>query len=292
MTRNREWSQPKPLRLPGGAGGFSLIETLFAAGAFLIVLLAVYLGFESSHRTYGSGQRRVDIQQSARIAVELLETDLRLAGYGFPNGGADCDADLNPDNAIMVANATFIAFCADLLAASTIIANLDVNPGDTTLSVQDASRIQPGDTIFLINGLRWQPLTVQAVNTGANPHTITTTAGTAEAFPWGSQVGRPLPVRYCWYDSPDADGIPAPAACAGLPANTLYRDEGVGAGLQPLATNIQRFQLQYFDANDVATANPVDIRRITIALTAQSPPGWWRPQTFTIASDVRPRNLN
>ena len=282
----------KPLRIPNGTGGFTLIEALLAASAFLIVLLAVYSGFETSRTTYGAGQQRVNIQQSARMAMELMEGDLRLAGYGFPNGGADCNGDLNPDNAIMVANATFVTFCADLLDASTIILNIDVNPGDTTLNVQDASRIQAGDTIFLINGGKWEQLTVQAVNTGANPHTITTTAGATDAYPWGSQVGRPLPVSYCWYDNPDTDGVPAPAACAGLPANTLYREQGAGAGLQPLANNIRSLQLQYFDTNDVITANPVDIRRIRITMTGQSPPGWWRPQVFNIASDVRPRNLN
>lgn len=269
-----------------------MVEMLIAVSAFLVVLLAIYSGFETSQATYGAGQQRANIQQSARIAMELMEGDLRLVGYGFPNGGADCDGDLNPDNAIMVANATFITFCADLLNASTIILNIDVNPGDTTLNVQDASGIQAGDTIFLINGGNGEQLTVQAVNTGANPHTITTAPGATAAYPWGSQVGRALTVSYCWYDNPDADGIPAPAACAGLLANTLYRDEGVGAGLQLLANNIQSLQFQYFDANDAPTANPADIRRINIALTAQSPPGWWRPQTFNIASDVRPRNLN
>lgn len=292
MTRDPRRSQATPVRFPAGTGGFTLIEALIAISAFVVVLLAIYSVFETSQATYGAGQQRANIQQSARIAMELMERDLRLLGYGFPDGGADCDGDLNPDNAIMVANATLITFCADLLNASTIILNIDVNPGDTTLNVQNASGIQAGDTIFLINGGASEQLTVQAVNIGGNPNTITTAPGAAAAYPWGSQVGRPLLVSYCWYDNPDADGIPAPAACAGLPANTLYRDEGAGAGLQPLANNIQILQFQYFDATDVATANLVDIRRITITLTAQSPPGWWRPQTFNIASDVRPRNLN
>ncbi|MFQ5962490.1 MAG: PilW family protein [Candidatus Methylomirabilales bacterium] len=291
MKRDPRRIRGTRLRCPTGRGGLTLIEILIALSAFLIVLFAIYAGFESSRATYGAGEQKADIQQSARIAMELMEADLRLAGYGFPTAGADCDSDLTPDNPIMGATATFLVFCADLLNASTIISTIDVNPGDTTLNVADASGIQAGDAIYLINGGQWEPLTVQAVNTGVNPHTITSTAGAAVAYPWGTHVGRPLPVRYCWYDNPDADGIPAPAACAALPANTLYRDEGEGGGLQPLADNIQSLQFQYFDATDVATGNPADVRRITITVTAQSPPGWWRPQTFTIASDVRPRNL-
>ena len=264
------------------AKGFTLIEILIGVSTFLIVLFAVYTTFESSRATYGAGEQRADIQQDARIAIELMEADLRLAGYGFPRGAG---------NAITTATPTAITFTGDLLNASTSIANVDVNPGDATLNVQDASRIQAGNTIYLINGGDWEQLTVQSVNTGVNPHIITTTTGAANTYPWGTQVGRPLTVNYCWYDNPDADGIPAPALCAGLAANTLYRDEGVGGGLQPLADNMQSLQLQYFDANDVTTADPTDIRRITITLLAQSPPGWWRPQTFSIASDVRPRNL-
>lgn len=275
-------SRVNPLRFDLDAGGFTLVEILIAVSIFLIVLFAVYSSFESSRVTYGAGEQRADIQQSSRIAIELMEADLRLAGYGFPTGAG---------NAITAVTPTAVTFIGDLVNASTIISNVDVNLGDTTLSVQDASGIQAGDTIYLINGGEWEQLTVQSVNTGVNPHIVTTMTGAAKAYPWGTQVGRPLTVSYCWYDDPDADGIPAPPLCAGLPANILYRDEGDGAGLQPLADNIQSLQLLYFDANDLVTVDPADIRRITITLTAQSPPGWWRPQTFNIASDVRPRNL-
>jgi len=293
MKRYPRCRRPTSHRCPSrGPGGFTLIEALFAASAFVIVLLGIYSAFESSRTTYEAGQQKADIQQSARIAAERMKGDLILAGYGFPRSGADCDGNLNPDNAILVANPTRVTFCADLFNASSILINVDVHPGDTTLNVQNASAIQAGNRIFLINGGRWEPLTVQAVNTGSTPHRITTMTGAVDSYPWGSQVGRPLRVGYCWYDDPDADGIPAPASCAGLPANTLYRDQGAGAGWQPLVRHIRGLRFQYFDANDSATANPVDIRRIAITLTAQSPPGWWKPQTYNIAADVRPRNLH
>ena len=219
------------------------MEILIAMSIFLLVVFAIYSSFETSRATYGAGEQKADIQQSARIAMELMERDLRHAGYGFP-AGADCDGDLNPDNPIMVANATSITFCADLVNASTIILDVDVNPGDITLNVEDASGIQAGDTIYLINGGQWEPLTVASVNTGINPHTITTTAGAANAYPWGTKVGRPLPVTYCACVDPDAAG-PLPWACAALNFNTLCNDAGDGAGLQPLADNIQTFQFQY-----------------------------------------------
>lgn len=277
-----------PGRLAADRRGFTLLEVLIALGTFLIVLFAVYTSFESSQATYAAGEQKADIQQSARIAMEMMSADLRLAGYGFPTGAG----------AVTVATPTDISFWADLNNASTVIV-ADVGAGNTTLSVQSAAGIQAGNTIHLINGTVSEQRTVAAVNTGVNPHTITLTAATTNVYPWGSQVGRPRLLRYCWHDNPNLDGFAPPAACAALPANTIYKDDGDGGGLQPVA-NIQNFQvgaanfltqMQYFDGTNNATATPANIRRITITVGVQSPPGAWRQQAFTMISDIRARNL-
>ena len=253
-----------PRRFLGDDRGFSLAEILIALSTFFIVLFAVYTTFDTSQATYAAGEQRADIQQNARVAMEVVGADLRLAGYGFPTGAG---------NVITAANATSITFWADVMSASTTILNVDVNAGDTTLNVQDASGIQAGDTIYLINGGQSDRLTVLSVNTVLVPNTITTAVGPCLAYPWGSQVGRAISIQFSWA------------------ANTLSKDDGEGGGLQPLADNIQNFQLQYFDAADNATAVPANIRRMTISFTAQSPQGPWRQQNFNIVSDIRPRNL-
>jgi hypothetical protein len=267
------------------------MEILIALSTFLIVLFAVYTSFESSQATYAAGEQRADIQQSARIAMEMMSADLRLAGYGFPTGAG----------AITVAGPTDITFWADLDNASTVIV-ADVAAGATTLSVQNATGVQAGNSIYLINGSVSEQRTVATVtvNPDPAPDTITLTAATANAYPWGSQVGRPRLIRYCWYDSPDLDGVAPPAGC-GPDANAIYKDDDVNDALapQPIA-NIRNFQvgaanfltrMQYFDANNVATATPANIRRITITVGVQSPPGAWRQQAFTMISDIRARNL-
>jgi len=277
-----------PCRFAADRRGFTLLEILIALSTFLVVLFAVYTSFESSQATYAAGEQKADIQQSARIAMEMMSADLRLAGYGFPTGAG----------AVTVATPTDISFWADLNNASTVIV-ADVGAGNTTLSVQSATGIQAGNTIYLMNGATWEQRTVQSVNTGVNPHTITLTAATTNTYPWGSQVGRPRLIRYCWHDNPDLDGFVPPPACAALAANTIYKDEGDGGGLQPVA-NIRNFQvgaanfltqMQYFDANNNATATPANIRRLTITVGVQSPPGAWRQQAFTMISDIRARNL-
>jgi len=257
------------------------MEVLIALATFVVVMFAIYTSFEGSRATYAAGEQKADIQQNARIAMELMGADLRLTGFGHPATGLTWDSTVSClpgqevaiPSAITNATATSLTFWADILNSSTTVLNVDVNPGDTTINVVDSSGIQAGDTIYLINGGQSDRLTVQSVNTGVNPNTITTAAGPCIVYPWGSQVGRPASVTYLW---------------AG---NTISKDDGEGGGLQPLADTIQNFQLQYFDANDAVTATLANIRRITITVGVQSPQGAWRQQNFNIVSDVRPRNL-
>ncbi len=261
------------------------MEVLIALATFVVVMFAIYTSFEGSRATYAAGEQKADIQQNARIAMELMGADLRLTGFGYPATGLAWDSTVSclpgDEDAIPASipddfpinprpSATFITFWADILNSSTTVLNVDVNPGDTTINVVDSSGIQAGDTIYLINGGQSDRLTVQSVPTAT---TITTAAGPCIVYPWGSQVGRPASVTYLW---------------AG---NTISKDDGEGGGLQPLADTIQNFQLQYFDANDAVTATLANIRRITITVGVQSPQGAWRQQNFNIVSDVRPRNL-
>ena len=61
----------------------TLLELIIGAAIFLVVLLAAYQVFDASHATYSSGQRKVDVQQNARAAMDELMRQIRVAGY-FP----------------------------------------------------------------------------------------------------------------------------------------------------------------------------------------------------------------
>ena len=63
--------------------GMTLLELIIGAAIFLVVLLAAYQVFDASHSTYSSGQRKVDVQQNARAAMDELMRQIRVAGY-FP----------------------------------------------------------------------------------------------------------------------------------------------------------------------------------------------------------------
>ncbi|HYL79266.1 MAG TPA: prepilin-type N-terminal cleavage/methylation domain-containing protein [Candidatus Acidoferrum sp.] len=254
-----------------GNAGYTLVELLIGAFLFLVILTAIYAVFESNRRTFAAGERKVEVQQSARVALEALQTDLRLAGYGYPT-------DPTLPNPVLLkitgATATSISFWADLNNKSTTL-SADVAAGVTALPVASASGVAAGEILWLINGGQFESSTVQSVA----GNTITVTAAISAAYPQATVVGRPRAISYSW----DAG------------TKTLSKDDGEGGAAQPVVTGIQAFTFQYFDTSDTAITAGLagrlkDIRRIRISMTVESSAAG-STQTFDITSDARPRNL-
>ena len=61
--------------------GFTLLELLVGMAIFTIVLAAVYLVYWTSHTTFTRGRTKIDIQQTARVALETMAREIRMAGY-------------------------------------------------------------------------------------------------------------------------------------------------------------------------------------------------------------------
>ena len=244
--------------------GFSLTELLVSCGVLGMVLAAVGGVLATGSQVSQDGDSRAQAQQAARAGM-IMEEDLRLAGAGFPPAAIK----------ITAATPTSISFWADLTAASTsLTANANVN--DMTLNVANASGFTAGDTIYLINTDQFSTVTV-----GSASGTVITIGapGVPVAYSQGVQVGRPKLIRFVW------DNV-----------STIFKDAGMGAGLQPLATGVTACALTYFDANDVVIpavnlpGNLGNIRRIVVTMTAQSA-GTQEQRTFSLTSSVRPRNL-
>jgi prepilin-type N-terminal cleavage/methylation domain-containing protein len=252
--------------------GFTLLESLIASAIFSVVFIGLYTAFETSQRTYAAGVTQTDAQQNARVALEIMAQDLRLAGYGYPTPTL---------NKLTNAAPTTLTFWADVTNASTVL-SAAVNAGATTFSVANAARISQGDIVYLINGAQQQALTVAAVNTGANTITVNN-PGPTGAYPQGSQVGRPRAIGYSWN-------------AGNCNTGTICKNDG--GGWQPFVGGVTGFALLYFDAADVdvatlpggLAANLANIRRISISVTVPAAPTQI-PNTFTLTSDVLPRNL-
>jgi prepilin-type N-terminal cleavage/methylation domain-containing protein len=265
--------------MPRDPRGFTLLELLISAVILPIILLAVYLMYEANQATYLKGESRTDLQQHARIGMDRMETEIRIAGYGVPI--ATTPATLRP---ITDATETSITFLADLEDASTTL-RAAAGVAATSLAVVSAAGLKVGDSIYVTDALQWQQVAVEDVNREAN--TLALRSALTGAYPAGSQVMRPKTIRYSLL----CDIPPCPPN-----AFTLKRDGGSGQ-LQPLAARIASLVFTYYDAANApippATfpARLGDIRRIGIALGASGGIGGPAPESYLLRSEVRPRNL-
>jgi Tfp pilus assembly protein PilW len=96
-----------------------MIEVLVSLMIFLVVLLAIYQLFDTSHATYASGTKKQDVQQQARLAMDEIVKRVRMAGY-FPENFTATPAALA--NRIRIGAETGLAVYGDMdqTAASKI----------------------------------------------------------------------------------------------------------------------------------------------------------------------------
>ena len=91
--------------------GFSLVEVLTATAISGVVMLALYLLYDVNQVTFVKGEQQADLQQNARIAVDRIVRELRLAGSERQTPSvipASCAT------AIQLAEATRINFIANI----------------------------------------------------------------------------------------------------------------------------------------------------------------------------------
>lgn len=114
------------------SAGFSMIEMLLVLAAVAIMFGAIYAGFERLNRSYAAENVKAGTQQSARVAVEMMVQDIRLAGLNpLSTAGAGIVADPTP---------TALRFTADL--------NFD---GDTDDPFEDITYDMSGTTLRQTN---------------------------------------------------------------------------------------------------------------------------------------------
>lgn len=65
-----------------GFRGLTLIELLVALAISAILTAALYRTFIGQHRTYTAQEQVVDMQQNARVAINRMMREIRMAGFG------------------------------------------------------------------------------------------------------------------------------------------------------------------------------------------------------------------
>jgi len=215
--------------------GFTLVELLVYIALFLVILGSVYGILEANRSTYVSGERKADVQQNARVAMDEIARQLRMAGYVPENFDTNAANDIANVNPIHVATDSGIAIFGD---------------SDAT----GASSVH----FFCLDG------SVVRRGSGATGAAASYTCNTGEILAENVTSFRLL---YYAADNSTLPATPTPP----------YQLDAQGLGAVP-------------SFSDVTQRGAV--RRIVVMLTVSQTVPRRAPQTYTLTSDVRLRNVN
>jgi len=95
-----------------GQGGFTLVELMVAMSIFLLILVGVFQVFDPSRNAYQVSERKLGVQQNARVAMDRMARQIRMTGY-FPEN-VDTDNTNNLFNPIQAATESGLAVAGDL----------------------------------------------------------------------------------------------------------------------------------------------------------------------------------
>ncbi|MCS7311916.1 MAG: prepilin-type N-terminal cleavage/methylation domain-containing protein [Acidobacteria bacterium] len=288
------------------ADGFTLAEMLVSMVVFLFLLMALYSVLTQSQWLRFRNDRRVNIQNNARIALELMTRDFRMIGCGIPTGfQVNGAARWTP--AIFYATDTALGFRAEIDNGHTVLTRSATSAGGGTdrLYVEDAryyaSAARCGGSawplLVVANRKRWEP--VYCVGVDPLRHILFITPGVTDGV---FQAARSEVVTveqvYYWY-APNPD----------YPFGTLYRqartvflpDDGfppANPDGSTLATHVSALSFQYLDAQGnplgptpLDTAQRTRVARIVITLVATDRAGPMQAlQSIRLRTEVRLRN--
>lgn len=254
-----------------GAGGFTLIELLMAMAIMVVfggALLSLVRAGESMARLQPEA---ADVQQRARIALQVLGSELALAGAGLDRGPlAGPLARFFAPAAPSADGGITIWYVSSRIAQATLA--MPLAPGETAAYIQPPAECPIADpactfgnasTALVFDGhgcrdvVRVDRVTAVALDVRAGARGCTYAAGAALA------QGEVRTYR-------------VEAASRQL----LRRDEATGASV-PLLDNVLGMDVEYFDAG----------RRIRVTLRLS--PAIANPlvPAFEVSCDVRPPNL-
>lgn len=105
--RARLRRRPSPANIPQGrraAAGFTFVEMMAATAIFAIIMVAVYMMYETNQNTFQVGDALTTAQQNARIALDDITAAIRSAGSFYcspspsvpwPSAGSTCPASFD-----------------------------------------------------------------------------------------------------------------------------------------------------------------------------------------------------
>lgn len=160
-----------------GQGGFGLIELMIAMVLGLLVMGAAFAVFQSNQRSFQANEGLNRIQESARVAYELISRDIRAAGGTACSNLARPDAEhtLNADETQLLTapvSDNGAAAGTELVAASGDDTAYRITSATTSSITLDSSQIadandafKAGDKLILCNANQFYVVTASGVTT-------------------------------------------------------------------------------------------------------------------------------
>jgi prepilin-type N-terminal cleavage/methylation domain-containing protein len=137
--------------------GFTVIEILIAMAVGLVLLLGVYVVFDSSTATYARSTNRQDTQQAARHAMVELTRQIRTAGFFPENFPAPGQPLTPPANAfpVHIAAQNALALYGDLDGSGTSVVWLYCLNASQQLIAKKGAANAPAGADYTCTGDDW-----------------------------------------------------------------------------------------------------------------------------------------
>jgi type IV pilus assembly protein PilW len=242
-----------------GERGFTLVELMIGLVVAMVVVGAGYTIMTSTEKASTVNDQTAQMQQNARIAMELVSRDIQLAGFGFNGAVGDCTNALMPlDN--NPAGADTGPDSLRVVVPTTLGTLNGPASGPTTTLALTAGSIAPFAPDFAVNAIvsvnGAASATVSAISgdtlTLANPGII----GPA-LFPAGATVYWLRCMTYAIGTTNTKCSGNAPCLLRGV-RNIAVADVNNDPGMVPLAEGVEDLQFAYACDGCTATTAGID----------------------------------
>ncbi len=242
--------------------GITLIELVVALAISGLLVAGLYRTFIGQQKTYVVQEQVVDMQQNVRAAINRMMTELRMSGFGNVSMVLPVTYTTGTFNNILNPNmptAGSLTIISSVGGTATLTASGSSGQNQITVSTLTDDK---GNALFDTGNRKYisvgglESYEIKSVDNG----TKTITLKDGSSLTYNHPIGTPVfTIRALSYQVASVNGIP-----------TLLRDENLGDGAQPQADSIENLQFTYLDADRNITANPADIRIITVSLRART----------------------
>jgi prepilin-type N-terminal cleavage/methylation domain-containing protein len=264
--------------------GTTLIELMIALLIAAILAAGIYTTFRSQQHTYTVVEQVVDTQQSVRVAIDRMATEIGMAGFGLGNPSV-LPGGVNGFTQVITTNSNDITIVGGFEQVKTTtdpkvpitITGIDTVAKTVTLSAATDEFDGAANKFISIGGLASHQVVSRTTNV--------LTLNQAPISAVGAYVFKIQAITY-QVVNPDADGKPR-----------LKRDENTGGGLQPLSENIESIQFVYYDSSGNTTTDPASVRRVRLTVMARADladPDYKGGDSYrrrVLTSDIKLRNL-